>query len=219
MFILFTVANLRRLYDGEGPDRVDEGTLYAIGHGGSRLQPNYERNAEMRLVTAEGQVLAISDAAVAAEQAAQGALVFVNDVLRTAEAAIGEAKDLAKYAKKPVLAVYLAQDFFSPKNDNQPVRAVLWTLAKDTAAQGRELQVVAHGWGGFLAIRELYTRKNVRIQAINPYPNPWHRNQYVIPLRDSLAKIEIIAGNRDFLMLLGGGPGGGGAQIDPAACW
>ena len=134
--------------------------------------------------------------------------------LTLALAGVGGAQD-----KQPILSLYLAQDLFTPQADNDKVRAELRSLAAGTAERGASLNVAGHGWGGFVAVTELFTFPNVRIRVFNPYPNPWHLAEYSRALDESKAKVDVIAGSLDFVMMLGGGPGVGDPQPDPAACW
>lgn len=219
MFILYTAANLGRLYDEPLASEIDADSLYAIGHGTLRVSPDFERNAQLWLVRPDGRFEAVRDLSKAIELAAKGAVVFVNDALRNQSYASGEADAVAAFGKQPVLLLYLAQDFFAPWADNPGVRAMLRGLAEGVAKRGASLYVTGHGWGGFLAISELRSFRNVTIRALNPYPNPWHLAEYSRALDESKAKIEVIAGDRDFVMMLGGGPGSGATQPNPAPCW
>jgi len=219
MFILYTAANLGRLYSEPLANRIGASTLYTIGHGSGPLAPDYGRNAALSLVALDGHVEAVTDPSKAVELAASGVVVFVNDVLRNEVYAHGEARALGAQDKQPILSLYLAQDLFTPQADNDKVRAALRSLAAGTAERGASLNVAGHGWGGFVAVTELFTFPNVRIRVFNPYPNPWHLAEYSRALDESKAKVDVIAGSLDFVMMLGGGPGVGDPQPDPAACW
>jgi hypothetical protein len=173
----------------------------------------------LSLVTPDAIVEAIPDPSKAVELAAQGTVVFVNDVSRSESYAQSDAWTLVTHDKRPVLLLYMAQDLFAPQGDNAKVRAALRSLAEGTAERGATLNVSGHGWGGFLAITELFTFPHVSIRGFNPYPNPWHLAEYSRALEQSKAKVDVIAGNRDFVMMLGGGPGGRDSQPAPAACW
>jgi hypothetical protein len=209
MFMLFTLAGLKDTHKerDSAPLHV---ILFGMASGETTFRPDFQRDGEVALVRPNGTVVPLDDLDVAAKYLRQTVWLATNDVVKTKDASLHEAKLLSSKAGRPLVHIYMAQDLLTlPWSNNTTYQNRLEYLVKRTVALSggnNKIAAVSHGWSAHLVAAAVIPYPGVMEHiSLAPSPGPWHVSEYLDLLRKTKVQTHIAVGQYDFVAFLGGG--------------
>lgn len=208
MFILFTLANLNKVYQEKTEVTLNK-LLFNISLGRSSYKPDYQRDAEVVLVAQDGRVTSLVTLEQSAELLAAHHVLFTNDFMKRWSDGLNDAKLLASKINQPLIYMYMAQNILDlPSAQNTTYRKRFEYLIKKTqmlAPKATQLKIISHGWSSHIVASTIIPYTNVKHIALGPSPGPWNKGAYIHALKNTKATMKVIVGGQDFISPLSGG--------------